>query len=59
MTYYVISTTNGDDWDVAYRDRPCAQHRFEQIAATGQFVRLIACNGDESFELERRNGRKS
>ena len=54
-TYYVISTTSSDDGNAAYRDKACAQHRFEDVAATGQFVRLIAFNGEESVELDYRN----
>ena len=52
-THYVISMTKGDDWKEAYRDRSYAERRFEVIPATGQFVRLLAVNGDESLELNR------
>ena len=57
MTFYVISTTNGDNGKEAYRDRQHAERRFEAIASTGQFARLVAVTGEESVELNRaRNG---
>ena len=55
-TYYVISTTKGDDWNEAYRDKSHAEDRFAVIAGTAHFVRLIAVDGDESVELNRATG---
>jgi hypothetical protein len=53
-TYYVIVTSSSGA-DETLQDRSRAEQRFEAIAATGKRVRLLAINGHEWSELDRRN----
>jgi hypothetical protein len=62
MAIYVVTRARDDDWGDA-RDRsntkPPAEARFNEIAATGHFVRLIVWEDHKSKELARANEKAS
>ena len=52
--YYVISTDESVLGD-AFTNKAFAEQQFKRIAATGRFVRLVAIEGNERVELDRKN----
>jgi hypothetical protein len=58
MATYAITYAEDDNWGESsdrFKTKPPADARFQEVAATGRFVRLIVWNNNQATELERAN----
>ena len=59
MATYVVSKTD-EDWEgeERFKTKVQATERFQQIAATGHFVRIVVWDRNQPTELDRANDSK-
>lgn len=58
MATYAITFSEDDNWGESsdrFKNKPPAEERFREVAATGVFVRLIVWNNNQATELDRAN----